>query len=230
MLHVLRTTNSWKAESGLSRTHWFERELKYFSRLKYCNSVLQFCLWEQWRFACLQVNLYRVLYIFLGKLGSKGKGCPSVWTSCSAGFLKGGEVAPLEHAPHVWDSAWDWPRMQWPTEVWGIWKKAEKRVGNMLESRNWPTAKSRSLKKKNFSPDSEISYASHSTQVEPEISSSRKQDERKIPSYQGHSEQKDFLPTLNLKCWSAALSFHLLKTLFFLLYYFCFLTKHNFED
>lgn len=149
---------------------------------------------------------------------------------CSAGFLKGGEVAPPEHAPHVWGSAWDWPGMQWPTEVWGIWKKAEKRVGNMLESRNWPTAKSRSLKKKKFSPDSEISYASHSTQVEPEISSSRKQDERKIPSYQGHSEQKDFLPTLNLKCWSAALSFPLLKTLFFLLYYFCFLTKHNFKD
>lgn len=52
----------------------------------------------------------------------------------------------------------------------------------------------------------------------------------KSHSAKGTVSRKISCQHFELKCWSAALSFHLLKSLFFLLYFFCFLTKCNFKD
>lgn len=174
------------------------------------------------------VHIYRLLYVFCGKLGSKGKGCPSVWTSfissVNLDFWTEERLCLLWMFP-VWDSPWDWPGMQWPTEVWGTWKKAEKRVRGMLEDRNWLTITSQSVKKNSFSLDQEISYASHSAQGEPKTLYSRKQDVRKIPFCQGHSEQKDFLPTLWIKVLVSSTEFSLVKEPFLSALFFLFSDK-----
>lgn len=159
----MRTAKSRKIESGLIWTHCFERELKFFSQLKYCDSVLQFSLWQQWRFACLQVTILTLWEAGQQRLPF----CLNLLhLLCVAGFLNRGQTVPPVGAPPVWDGAWDWPGMHWPTEVWGIWKRAEK--GEHAWKQDWPTVKTQSLKKNNFSLDSEISQATHSTQGEPE--------------------------------------------------------------
>lgn len=68
--------------------------------------------------------------------------------------------------------------------------------------------------------------------IQPKVSLKACQVERrgKYPA-KGHSKQKEVCcQHIHLKSSSAALSFCLLKNNFFLLYYFCFLTKHNFKD
>lgn len=99
----------------------------------------------------------------------------------------------------------------------------QRRVGSMPEKRSWPVVKSQMWNKRQLFLTPETSHAAHSTQDEPESLKSRKQDERKIPSCQGHSKQKDFCcQSFHLKSCSAALSFHLLKSLFFLFIIFVF--------